>query len=92
MIKLTNGNGRILALLILLAFVALLLSVTLLPVVIASKNYTQKSEELLFRLDRYRQTAALEVPLKTHLSQLTSEQIPEDDLLADTRLFAVVER
>lgn len=81
MISLTSKNRRLLAILILLVVIAALLSVAVLPVVVASRNFTNSIEELQFQLRNYQRTAAQEVSLKTRLTQLDSAQISDDDLL-----------
>ncbi|MCP3868266.1 MAG: hypothetical protein GY703_09275 [Gammaproteobacteria bacterium] len=80
--KLSKTAQRIAAILILLAVVTMVLAISVLPVVMASASYRESIDDLTFRMQRYERTAAMEVPLKTRLTQLESQQIAKEDLLS----------
>lgn len=58
-----------------------MLSVTVLPVLLASSNYHESIDELSFRLQKYQNIASMEVPLKNQLTRLESQQVTKEDLL-----------
>jgi general secretion pathway protein M len=80
-IKLPKSGQRAAALLILLGVIAILFSVTILPVLIASSNLRDSIDELGFRMQKYQNIASMEVPLKNQLARLESQQVSKEDLL-----------
>jgi general secretion pathway protein M len=80
-IKLSKSGQRAAALLILLGVIAILFSVTILPVLIASSNLRDSIDELGFRMQKYQNIASMEVPLKNQLTRLESQRVSKEDLL-----------
>ena len=79
--KLSTNSRRAVALLILLALVAIVIAVTLLPVRTALVSYDESIADLEFRLRKYDALAQLQVPLKVRLESLTSKQASAEGLL-----------
>ncbi|MCB1867738.1 MAG: hypothetical protein KDI43_04200 [Gammaproteobacteria bacterium] len=79
--NLSSGSRRLVALLLLLATVAIILAVTLVPLHNALVVHDESIADLEFRLKKYQAMAQLEGPLKARLESLTSKQETAEGLL-----------